>query len=98
MKNNRNSTTYKQNKQGAVNRTYMKQTQNIKRTNVSIFNIKIENNTKFLCDNLPFDDVKISKWKRVDYNEELQIFAECFSVHGVSRGRVIKFYSLLLTC
>jgi len=76
----------------------MKQTQHIKRTNASVFNIKIENNTKFLCDNLPFDDIKISKCKRLDYNEELQNFAECFSVFGVSRGKVIKFYSLLLTC
>jgi len=76
----------------------MKQTQNIKRTKASIFKIKIENNTKFLCDNLPFDDIKISKWKKVDYNEELPTFAECFSVFSVSRGKVIKFNSLILTC
>jgi hypothetical protein len=43
----------------------MKQTQNFKRTNASIFKIKIENNTKFVCDNLPFDDIKIFKRKRV---------------------------------
>jgi hypothetical protein len=76
----------------------MKKTQNIKRTNASIFNIKSENNTKFVCDNLPFDEIKISKWKRVDYNEELQTFAECFRVFRVSKGTVIQFSSLLLTC
>jgi hypothetical protein len=68
----------------------MKQTQNIKRTNASKFNIKIENNTKVVCDNLPYDDIKISKWKRVDYNEELRTFTECFRVFSVSRGTVIQ--------
>jgi hypothetical protein len=76
----------------------MKQTQNIKRTNASVFNIKTENNTKFVCDNLPFEVINISKWKRVDYNEELPTFAECFKVFNVSRGKVIQFNSLLLTC
>jgi hypothetical protein len=72
----------------------MKQTQNIKRTNASIFNTKIENNTKFACDNLPFDDIKISKCKRVDYNEELQTFAECFRVFSVSRVKLNKLNSI----
>jgi len=62
------------------------------------YHLKNENNTKFVCGNLPFDDIKISKRKRMEYKEELQTFAEYFRVFSVSRVKVIQFNSLPLTC